>query len=161
MFRSGQRIRIKPIQELREMMDSGNSIDGITMVDTMLVYAGMVGTIEEDCVKPVLYGFIYPERAVERVDEIWAGDWVKIKSWDKMVKEFGVDQDGDIDLGSEYFTKRMKPLCGMIAQVHRIDGDILFLGDNPVLERFVSTHDYSMTMDMVTRIKSPFEEENE
>lgn len=40
------------------------------------------------------------------------GDKVKVRSWDSMVKEFGVDRLGDIKLSDTYFVHDMKAYCG-------------------------------------------------
>ena len=50
------------------------------------------------------------------------GDLVKIRQWDDMKKEFGLDTDDDINC-SEYFVKNMKPLCGKYAEIVRLDKD--------------------------------------
>ena len=50
------------------------------------------------------------------------GDLVKIRQWDDMEKEFGLDTDDDIDC-SEYFVKNMKPLCGKYVEIVRLDKD--------------------------------------
>lgn len=46
-----------------------------------------------------------------RVDWIKKGKAVKIKDWESMEDEFGVDRDGDIDCYLS-FTQGMLPLCG-------------------------------------------------
>jgi hypothetical protein len=52
-----------------------------------------------------------------RDDEIHIGDVVRVRSWDDMVREFGVDSGGDIDFGLEIgksvlFVEGMRKLCG-------------------------------------------------
>ena len=40
------------------------------------------------------------------------GDKVRIRKWDDMVSEFGIDEDGDIDCGLIYFNSDMREYCG-------------------------------------------------
>lgn len=47
------------------------------------------------------------------------GDKVRIRSWEDMEKEFGVDSDGDIKC-HYFFTQDMKDLCGKIFTISRI-----------------------------------------
>lgn len=42
--------------------------------------------------------------------EIKAGDKVRIKSWEAMEAEFGLDEDGDVDCWP-HFTEAMRPMC--------------------------------------------------
>ena len=51
--------------------------------------------------------------------EFKVGDKVKIRQWDDMVKEFGLDDDhyGNIDMEYTSFSKKMKYLCGEIATI--------------------------------------------
>lgn len=44
---------------------------------------------------------------------------VKIRSWESMEKEFGIDETGDIDnpQSSQLFVEDMKPMCGKIVEV--------------------------------------------
>ena len=48
---------------------------------------------------------------------------VKIKSWDKMAKKYGVDKYGDIknQKGNYYFTERMRNLCGSEIELENTD----------------------------------------
>lgn len=48
------------------------------------------------------------------------GDRVRIRQWDDMAKEFGIDWDGDISMPPPTFTKDMKYLCGRTATVTEI-----------------------------------------
>lgn len=49
------------------------------------------------------------------------GDRVKIKTWERMKKEHGLDKDGDINTDPP-FTRRMAHLCGAEATITHIDG---------------------------------------
>lgn len=50
------------------------------------------------------------------------GELVRIRQWDEMEKEFGIDADGDIkiDVG---FVSSMKPLCGKNAEIVSLEKD--------------------------------------
>lgn len=54
------------------------------------------------------------------------GDKVRIREWDDMAEEYGVDEDGDIDFSedssfSEGVFKAMKRFCGKEAKVAGVD----------------------------------------
>lgn len=48
------------------------------------------------------------------------GDRVRIRQWDDMEKEFGLDEDGDIMTPHETFVSYMKELCGQEATINEI-----------------------------------------
>ena len=50
------------------------------------------------------------------------GDKVKIKSWEEMEKEFGLDRSGNIDCNA-HFTNSMKKYCGATATISAINSD--------------------------------------
>lgn len=54
--------------------------------------------------------------------EFKVGDKVKIRQWDDMVEEFGIDETGDIDCRC-CFTDDMTELCGETAVITKIDDD--------------------------------------
>lgn len=54
------------------------------------------------------------------------GQLVQIKDWGEMEREYGLDRSGDI-LCHPNFTKGMKPLCGMFAEIIDIDGPRIWL----------------------------------
>ena len=54
------------------------------------------------------------------------GELVRIRQWDDMVKEFGVDSVGDIDSCVPFVTS-MKPLCGKYAEIVRLNGSLVEL----------------------------------
>lgn len=47
------------------------------------------------------------------------GDMVKIKSWEEMVEEFELDEDGDISIrnGYTFFSIEMREFCGNIITI--------------------------------------------
>ena len=55
------------------------------------------------------------------------GDRVRIKSWEQMVKEYGLDDDGNAKTEPYCFAKGMKSLCGKEADILNVwaDGRIL------------------------------------
>ena len=50
------------------------------------------------------------------------GDRVRVRSWESMEKEFGVDGSGNIMFSLFHFWKEMKPLCGTVHTIDEIDG---------------------------------------
>lgn len=76
---------------------------------------------------------------------IEVGDTVRIKSWKRLVKEFGFNGTTIPCLG--YFTEQMKPYCGMEGKVVHIHESVIIL-DNPVLSR----SGYIFTPDMVYKV---------
>lgn len=96
---------------------------------------------------------------------IQAGDWVRIKSWKEMEKEFGVDSYGRCIPCSFIFVREMKPLCGLIGQVASVsrDNEVFFTDYNPVLKQRLIAPDsgsrYHISTDMVKKIKPLTEEE--
>lgn len=57
----------------------------------------------------------------ESKKEIKIGDIVKIRTWESMEKEYGLDEDGDIPVNPDTaFVGEMKPLCGLTAEVVNI-----------------------------------------
>jgi hypothetical protein len=56
-------------------------------------------------------------------EEMKPGDKVKIRQWDDMAQEFGVDKDGDINSGDLLFLREMRPLCGTEVEVLKVEPD--------------------------------------
>lgn len=54
--------------------------------------------------------------------------YVRIKTWEEMEKEFGVDDSGDINC-EPYFTRAMRPLCNKIIKVYNEDGSMHTIND--------------------------------
>lgn len=73
------------------------------------------------------------------------GDKVRIRQWDDMAKEFGIDKNGDIEASSG-FIQEMKPLCGKKAKIGEIYGKRVFLEDFEDCEELDTDYDYSMDM---------------
>lgn len=54
------------------------------------------------------------------------GKLYKVRSWSSMENEYGVDREGDIDLGGGYFVSPMDYLCGgFIGVTHLFSDDTL------------------------------------
>lgn len=53
--------------------------------------------------------------------EFKAGDRVRVRGWEDMEKQFGVDNDGDIKANG-CFTKNMRFLCGKEFEIERVSG---------------------------------------
>lgn len=73
------------------------------------------------------------------------GDRVKIREWDDMKKEFGLDFVGDINC-SESFTTCMKPLCGKVFTVTYVD-DV----GNTRLDDWIISNDMLIVLDNVEK----------
>lgn len=64
------------------------------------------------------------------------GDKVKIRKWDDMVNEFGLDEDGYIKFENLTFVEEMKQYCGLTMTVMNVykDGTFTLFGDGEVWE---------------------------
>ena len=62
-----------------------------------------------------------PSEPVKEKPTFKVGELVRIRQWDDMVKEFGVDDVGDIILCKTGFIKKMYPLCGLYAEIVSLD----------------------------------------
>ena len=51
------------------------------------------------------------------------GDRVRIRSWDDMAKEYGLDWEGDIGTSYYCFVKEMRNMCGVEATISKIYDD--------------------------------------
>ena len=90
--------------------------------------------------------------------EFKVGDRVKIKSWDRMVKEFGMNHT-DIDCYGP-FTSTMKYLCGLEGTITAFeDGDAeashYVIIDNPIIRRSVGAigEPYHISTDMIYKCR--------
>ena len=57
-----------------------------------------------------------PSEPVKEEPKFKAGELVRIRQWDDMVKEFGTTGSGSVNCNL-YFTVSMKPLCGKYAEI--------------------------------------------
>lgn len=60
------------------------------------------------------------EKKEEKEEEYKVGDFVKIKTWEQMEKEYGLDRDGDINVKSCFYVKTMKKYCGKVFVIARV-----------------------------------------
>ena len=67
-----------------------------------------------------------PAKEVKEEPKFKVGELVRIRQWDDMVKEFGLDADGDIKTYAG-FVSYMKPLCGKYAEIVRLNGSLVKL----------------------------------
>lgn len=80
--------------------------------------------------------------------EFKIGDRVRIRQWEDMEKEFGIDLDGDIMTGW-YFTKGMRHLCGREAIITEIYGKGVKLD----FDNKTGDVDWSYTTDMIEKVE--------
>lgn len=67
-----------------------------------------------------------PVEPVKEKPKFKVGELVRIRQWDDMAKEFGVDDDGSIMCHCN-FTEGMRPLCGKYAEIVRLNGSLVEL----------------------------------
>ncbi|MGN0553050.1 MAG: hypothetical protein ACI4I1_06675 [Oscillospiraceae bacterium] len=56
------------------------------------------------------------------------GDKVRVRQWEDMKKEYGIDRDGDIATRPS-FVRRMRKYCGKVLEIKEVEGDIYKLDD--------------------------------
>lgn len=75
------------------------------------------------------------------------GDKVKVRAWDDMEKEFGLDSEGDIKCRC-WFTKGMRDSCGKIVQIESV---------SPEIEAYYVKDDFhAFTDDMLEAVADDF-----
>lgn len=74
------------------------------------------------------------------------GDKVKIRKWDDMASDFGVDACGDIKLPEIFFTKEMEEFCGKIVTIQERNVDLDGEEYYEILED--TEHNFSFSDDM-------------
>ena len=67
-----------------------------------------------------------PSEPVKEKPTFKVGELVRIRQWDDMEKEFGVDSEGYID-SCVSFVPPMQPLCGKYAEIVRLNGSLVEL----------------------------------
>lgn len=58
------------------------------------------------------------------------GDIVRIREWDDMVSEFGIDKVGDINCGSSYFVSHMKKYCGSSMTIASVENNYYIMKED-------------------------------
>ena len=93
-----------------------------------------------------------PSEPVKEEPKFKVGELVRIRQWDDMEKEFGINSLGSI-LTQEGFLRKMEPLCGKYAEITKLDKE------NRVLLKFFNcegleylTEFYSFDTDMIERV---------
>lgn len=79
-----------------------------------------------------------------KAPKIMVRDRVRIKSWKKLCKCFALEAG---------YEPAFKKLCGMIAWVKRVNGALLELEGNPVMDRIIEEKNILILIDMVERLK--------
>lgn len=90
-----------------------------------------------------------PSEPVKEKPTFKVGELVRIRQWDDMAKEFGVDDDGSI-MCHYSFAEDMKPLCGKYAEIreHRDNGRVLLRFFNCEKE----STDWAFNTDMIEKV---------
>jgi len=91
-----------------------------------------------------------PIKEVKEKPKFKVGELVRIRHWDDMVKEYGLDEDGDIRANSAYFMEIEAPLCGKYAEIVGFDED-----DGVCLKFFNCKHiitTWRFTIDMIEKV---------
>lgn len=79
------------------------------------------------------------------------GDKVRVRQWDDMAKEFGVDEFGNIDTKTGcYFTKQMKEFCGGVYEIDSVLEKGYWLKDG-----YKYSHHWYFTNDMLEDVVPP------
>lgn len=60
------------------------------------------------------------------------GDKVRVRQWDDMVKEFGINKYGDINIGNILFSKAMKQYCREVFTINYISDDRYYVKEAPM-----------------------------
>lgn len=174
MIKLGTRVRIKDWETLAQE----NGVIGDSIIPTPPVfnsdmrpfcgkYGVVVGFSPAHRIKLKIEGreitqYVFAEWMFSEIydDVIRVGDWVQIRDWDAMRKQYGFDLSGRIDMPHLTFVENMRPLCGMIAQVvgksmvfnsAPTAVEVLDLGENPVLAQ--KQANYKITDRMVKKVK--------
>lgn len=90
-----------------------------------------------------------PSEPVKEKPTFKVGELVRIRQWDDMAKEFGVDDDGSI-MCHYSFAEDMKPLCGKYAEIreHSDNGRVLLRFFNCEKE----STDWTFHTDMIEKV---------
>ena len=83
------------------------------------------------------------------MEKFKVGDRVRIREWDDMKGEFGLDRDGDI-ASPMSFTGQMRHLCGRAVEIEAMAREIVILKN---CNSNNSTLDWYFTADMIEPVK--------
>lgn len=176
-FKVGDRIRIKSWEQMEKEygLDESGHIDimpyFVTGMKNLCGKEAIIKSIEskneftklEDLVDHSTYFWNFCSKMFEHVStrdtNFKVGDKVRIRDWEDMKKEFGVEnlEDGE-NIPCKYsFTSKMKHLCGRTVVLEKINSDgFIFLSnwsDN-------SDTGWSFSTDMIEKIKEDKQEIN-
>lgn len=91
-----------------------------------------------------------------RDEEIEIGDKLRIREWDDMAEEFGVDEDGDIKT-KVWFATGMRSLCGKPFtvseryEVNNMEGELCWAYFSREDVEVIDKHSYMIISDMLER----------
>ena len=74
------------------------------------------------------------------------GDRVRIRNWDDMTKEYGLDWEENIATPYYFFVQEMGILCGVEATITEISGEHIVLNNFSEYEDFAKMWNYSIFM---------------
>lgn len=152
MFRVGQRVRIREWDEMEQefgLTDNGISLAPCVFTTVMRPLCGKIFTVSGHRYGrngATIYSFVEPtsysisEEMLKPVDTLGfkVGDWVRIKSWKKMAKEYP-ECSTRIELPGFHFTEYMKKFCGLVGKIdyfrwsEQVGCVYAILTENPVL----------------------------
>lgn len=81
--------------------------------------------------------------------EFHIGDVVRIRDWDDMEAEFGLNRYGNIDCRFT-FTHKMSAYCGEVYTIERIRGEHVYFE-----ERHSLSSDFNVAFDMIELVEDP------
>lgn len=138
----GDKVRVKQLEDINKIfeIDENDSI-GMPFLRSYEPYCGNIYKVKvisgchyylENEDGQSLGGF-FTEEMVEDINEssmrYKVGDKVRVRQWEDMVKEFGVDEFGDINTTGTYFLTKMKEFCGGVYEIRSVLGKSYWLKD--------------------------------
>ncbi len=147
-FKVGDRVRVREWDDMAEEFDhtAARINCKFGFIDDMRQYCGKIATIKKiihgDIFKLVFddesscSSYIFSTDMIEPAEEkndapkFKVGDIVRVRQWDDMKEEFGIDEYGGITCNKVHFVDGMRKLCGKKAVVsdiidYRIDLDFI------------------------------------
>ena len=145
-YKVGDSVRVKQLEDINKVFKiNKNNYFGMDLLRSYEPYCGNIYKVKE------IRGFHYDlededgqfvsrfftEEMLEDVKEnkmrYKIGDKVRVRQWDDMAKEFGVD-NGNILINGFYFIKEMKQYCGKTYEVYDTGLHYILATENEVLE---------------------------
>lgn len=137
-FKAGDRVRIRTWEDLQN--EYGTDIDGniacpYCFAKGMALYSGAefaISNIDGEVIQfsssanSGIHNYIWSIYMVTLVDETFkVGDKVRIRQWDDMKAEFGMNEYGDIASNVSFATS-MEEFCGMTCVISEISEDRVY-----------------------------------